>query len=105
MPQRLKDVDARDKPGHDVDLNLIVRAWIASSQVLRAMTMGHPHTIYCPPLIDSVEPVMAPASSAARNTTARAISSGSPRRLTGISGRMLFSSTSFGTACTISVLI
>ena len=63
------------------------------------------HTIYCPPLIDSVEPVMAPASSAARNTTARAISSGSPRRLTGISGRMLFSSTSFGTACTISVLI
>ena len=63
------------------------------------------HTMYCPPLIVSVEPVMAPASSAARNTTARAISSGSPRRLTGISGRMLFSSTSFGTACTISVLM
>jgi hypothetical protein len=65
-----------------------------------------PHqTIYCPPLIVSVEPVMAPAWSAARNTTARAISSGSPRRPTGINGRMLFSSTSFGTACTISVLI
>src|SRR6266700_351787 len=56
------------------------------------------HTMYCPPLIDSVEPVMAPASSAARNTTARAISSGSPSRPTGISGRMAFSKTSFGTA-------
>ena len=58
------------------------------------------HTMYWPPLTDIVDPVMPPASSAARNTTARAISSGSPRRLTGISGRMLFSSTSFGTACT-----
>jgi hypothetical protein len=63
------------------------------------------YTIYCPPLIDSVEPVMAPASSEARKTTARAISSGSPKRPIGISGRMDFSSTSFGTACTISVLI
>ncbi len=53
-------------------------------------------TMYCPPLMVSVEPVMAPESSAARNTTARAISSGSPRRLTGISGRMAFSRTSFG---------
>jgi DNA mismatch endonuclease (patch repair protein) len=44
--------------------------------------------MYAPPLIDSVEPVMAPASSAARNSTARPISSGSPRQPTGISGRM-----------------
>ena len=52
-----------------------------------------------------VEPVISPASSAARNTTQRAISSGSPRRPIGISGRIDFSSTSFGTACTISVLM
>jgi hypothetical protein len=63
------------------------------------------HTMYCPPFTVRVDPVMKPASSAARKTTLRAISSGSPRRLTGISGRMLFSSTSFGTACTISVLM
>ena len=60
---------------------------------------------YCPPLADSVEPVIRPASSEARNTTQRAISSGSPSRPIGISGRMFFSSTSFGTACTISVLM
>ena len=60
---------------------------------------------YCPPFADSVEPVISPASSEARNTTQRAISSGSPRRPIGISGRMFFSSTSFGTACTISVLM
>jgi hypothetical protein len=59
--------------------------------------------ITCPPFADSVEPVMKPASSEARNTTQRAISSGSPRRPVGISGRMFFSSTSFGTAITISV--
>ena len=60
---------------------------------------------YCPPLAEIVEPVIRPASSEARNTTQRAISSGSPRRPIGISGRMFFSSTSFGTACTISVLM
>ena len=62
-------------------------------------------TTYCPPLAVSVEPVMKPASSAARKTTQRAISSGSPSRPTGICGRMFFSSTSFGTALTISVAI
>src|SRR5665647_3196168 len=66
---------------------------------------GGRYARYCPPLAVSVEPVIRPASSEARNTTQRAISSGSPRRLIGISGRMLFSSTSFGTACTISVLM
>ncbi len=45
------------------------------------------------------------ASSEARNSTQRAISSGSPSRPIGISGRIDFSSTSFGTACTISVLM
>src|SRR5690606_13512510 len=42
---------------------------------------GLVRTLYCkywPPLIDSVEPVMKPASSAARNTTPRAISSMPP---------------------------
>jgi hypothetical protein len=63
------------------------------------------HTMYCPPFTVRVDPVMKPASSVARKTTLRAISSGSPRRLSGINGRMLFSSTSFGTACTISVLM
>src|SRR5271165_3774796 len=61
--------------------------------------------MYMPPLADSVEPVMKPASSAARNTTQRAISSGSPRRRTGIWGRIALSRTSFGTAFTISVAI
>ena len=59
----------------------------------------------CPPLAESVDPVMKPASSAARNTTQRAISSGWPRRRTGICGKIDFSSTSLGTAITISVAI
>jgi hypothetical protein len=45
------------------------------------------HAMYLPPLAESVEPVMKPASSPTRNTTQRATSSGSPRRPTGISGR------------------
>ena len=61
--------------------------------------------MYWPPLALSVEPVMNPASSATRKTTHRAISSGSPSRRTGMSGRIDFSSTSFGTAFTISVAI
>ncbi len=63
------------------------------------------HTMICPPLADRVEPVMRPLSSEARNTTQRATSSGSPSRPIGISGRIDFSRTSFGTACTISVLM
>jgi type II secretory pathway pseudopilin PulG len=70
-----------------------------------ARRLGMRYAIYCAPFIVSVEPVMKPASSPARNSTARAISSGSPSRPTGICGRMFFSSTSFGTACTISVLM
>ena len=100
---------ARVKRANPMNLREAIHPVLTSKLVLVAthpgMTKTSDHTIYCPPLIESVEPVMAPASSAARNTTARAISSGSPRRLIGISGRMLFSSTSFGTACTISVLI
>jgi Cupin superfamily (DUF985) len=60
---------------------------------------------YWPPFAVSVEPVMSPASSDARNTTQRAISSGSPSRPIGISGRTFFSSTSFGIAFTMSVAI
>jgi hypothetical protein len=62
-------------------------------------------TIYCPPLADSVEPVMKPAPSLARNTTQRATSCGSPSRPVGICGMMVFSRTSLGTAITISVAI
>jgi hypothetical protein len=69
--------------------------------VLRAWS----HAMYWPPFAVSVEPVMNPASSLARNTTQRATSSGSPRRPTGISGRILVFSTSSGTARTISVPI
>src|SRR5438874_12130882 len=55
-----------------------------------------------PPLTDSVEPVMKSASSATRNSTVREMSSALPRRPTGIRAT-IFSSTSFGTARTISV--
>ncbi|SEP34340.1 hypothetical protein SAMN04487843_1122 [Methylobacterium sp. ap11] len=58
---------------------------------------------YWPPLMVSVEPVMKPACSPARNSTARAISSASPRRPTGMCGRILAFSTSSGIAFTISV--
>jgi len=61
--------------------------------------------IYCPPLAVSTEPVMKPAWSETRKTTQRATSSGWPRRPTGICGMTDFSSTSFGTAITISVAI
>jgi hypothetical protein len=66
---------------------------------------GEDQIIYCPPLMVSVEPVMKPDSSETRNTTQRATSSGSPRRRTGMSGRIDFSKTSFGTALTMSVAI
>ena len=72
----------------------------------RPQTLAKPacrQAINCPPLAVSVEPVMKPASSAARNTTARPISSGSPRRPTGICGRMFFAITSGLIAFTISV--
>ena len=48
-----------------------------------ALPAAH-QTMNCPPLAERVEPVISPASSAARNTTQRAISSGSPRRPIGI---------------------
>ncbi len=57
----------------------------------------------CAPLALIVEPEMNPASSEARNTTQRAISSGSPRRPTGICGMMRSFSTFSSMARTISV--
>jgi hypothetical protein len=56
-----------------------------------------------PPFAEIVEPVMKPASSEARKTTQRAISSGSPRRPTGICGMMRSASTFSSIARTISV--
>ena len=38
-----------------------------------------PYIMYCPPLMERVDPVMKPPSSPARNATARAISSGLPK--------------------------
>ena len=60
---------------------------------------------YWPPLAVMVEPVMKPASSDARKTTQRAISSGSPRRPIGICGMMRSLSTFSSIALTISVAI
>jgi len=53
-------------------------------------------TRYWPPFAVSVEPVMKPASSEARKTTQRAISSGSPSRPSGMCGRMFFLQHLFG---------
>lgn len=61
-----------------------------------------PQYICCPPLIDIVDPVTKPASSAIRNNTPRAISSALPKRPTGIFAT-IFSSTFGGTAATMSV--
>ena len=58
-----------------------------------------------PPLALMVEPVTKPASSEARKTTQRAISSGSPRRPTGIWGMMRSFRTFSSMARTISVPI
>jgi signal transduction histidine kinase len=58
---------------------------------------------YCPPFAVNVEPVISPASSEARNTTQRAISSGSPSRPMGICGSTFFCSTSCDIALTMSV--
>ena len=60
--------------------------------------------MYWPPFALSVEPVMKPASSLARNTTMRAISAGWPSRPTGICARIR-AIASFGTAATMSVPI
>ena len=59
----------------------------------------------CPPFALIVDPVINPASSLARNTTIRAISSGSPKRPTGICGMMRSFSTFSSIALTISVPI
>ena len=88
-----------------VSLRPFLRAPIEQTRAPDSTTGCSRQAKYCPPLAESVEPVIRPASSEAKNTTQRAISSGSPRRPIGIRGKILFSSTSFGTACTISVLI
>src|SRR5689334_16329897 len=71
--------------------------------VLRSMS-GPAQYMCWPPLIDKVDPVMKPASSAIRNSTPRAISSALPRRPTGILAT-IFSSTLGGTAETMSVSV
>jgi len=60
--------------------------------------------ICCPPLTDNVDPVINPASGETRKLTARAISSGWPRRPTGMPAT-IFSSTRSGTAATMLVSI
>ena len=94
-------------PGFDfAGFELAPKGWEPDSRrSARALQRAMTSRKYWPPFAVSVEPVIRPASSEARNTTQRAISSGSPSRPIGMVGRMLFSSTSFGTACTISVLM
>ena len=65
---------------------------------------GNPQYICWPPLMLSVLPVMKPPSSAQRKVTPRAISLAWPSRPTGILAT-IFSSTSGGTAATMSVSI
>src|SRR5215218_8255835 len=92
-----QDEEAQDGPNADF---LMLRCEPEAS--LEART-SMAHAMYWPPLIDSVEPVMKPPSSEARKTTARPISSGVPRRPTGICGMIFVFSTSGSIACTISV--
>src|SRR5690606_20940288 len=61
-----------------------------------------PQYICCPPLMERVDPVMKPASSATRKRTPRATSLAWPRRPTGIRSTIFFSTFS-GTARTMSV--
>ena len=93
-------VDARRLHGR---ARLRLRAVRAGAEGLGARIKAERQTMYWPPFAVSVEPVMKLASSEARKRTQRATSSGSPRRPSGTSGRMFFSSTSFGTALTMSV--
>ena len=65
-------------------------------------TAPRPQYMCCPPLIESVEPVMKPMSSSTRNSTPLAISLACPSRPTGMVA-MIFSSTFSGTARTMSV--
>ena len=66
--------------------------------------VSHHQYICCPPLIDSVDPVMKPAFSLVRNSTPRAISSAWPRRPIGICAT-IFSITLSGIVASISVAI
>ncbi len=104
LPDRLSGIDAITE---EAVAYKYLKAPLSKAQLkeLFVYSKAFDYAKYCPPLAESVEPVIRPASSEARNTTQRAISSGSPRRPIGICGRMFFSSTSFGTACTISVLM
>lgn len=74
-----------------------------SSKLLAPRMFRYVQVEYCPPLAVSVDPVIKPASSDARNTTQRATSSGSPRRPTGICGIIRSLSTFSSIARTISV--
>ena len=58
--------------------------------------------MFCPPLMESVEPVMKSASSEVRKATPRAMSCAVPSRARGMRA-MIFYNTSGGTARTISV--
>ena len=91
----------RRKPGHFAR-RVVKRKEGSRAAPLRGSRIGD-QNMYWPPLTASVEPVMKAASSEARNSTVRAISSGLPRRPTGMCGRIFALSTSSGIAATISV--
>ena len=94
--------------GYDPDAEPAVRDLALSGARLvtrcRERPAQPPRTQYmcCPPLIESVEPVMKPMSSSTRNSTPLAISLACPSLPTGMVA-MIFSSTFSGTARTMSV--
>ena len=106
QPNRKRNPPEPLRPARSTELPRIkvIRCRFGCQRPLR-VARSNSYTITWPPFTDSVEPVMNPASSEARKTTQRAISSGSPSRPSGICGRILFSITSCGTAFTISVAI
>jgi len=75
------------------------------SVALVFLSRAEAYAMYCPPFADRVEPVTKPASSDARKVTARAISEASPRRPTGICGRITSFMTFSGIVLIISVLM
>src|SRR5207237_5971774 len=80
--------------GHEDHPRAVGKA--SEALVQRGVALHDAHVIVSPPETESVWPVMKPASSEARNTTAGAMSSGTPRRPHGMTRFKL--SASFGLA-------
>src|SRR5207248_9975303 len=102
--EELSAVRLADLLEHPVDYPAArLRVSVENEVVRHRPTPTHDPQYMCwPPFTDNVEPVMKSASSATRNNTVRAMPSALTRPPTGMRAT-IFSSTSFGTARTISV--